>query len=190
MLAKECYNAFAVDMYGQGIRPENKDDAGKQAKIYKSDAALARRRIRAALDYVRSRSDADATRIAAIGYCFGGSMALELARSGAEISGIASFHGGLSSPDPVKEKGIVKAPLAIYHGNADPNVPKEEVDAFVDEMVKADAPFSITKYPGAVHAFTQKDAGDDPSTGAAYNKDADEQSWKSLLYFLKEIFSK
>ncbi len=190
MLAKECYNAFAVDMYGQGIRPENKADAGKQAKIYKSDAALARRRIKAALDYALSRNDADTTRIAAIGYCFGGSMVLELARSGARISGIAGFHGGLSSPDPVKDKDAVKTPLTIYHGDADPNVPKEEIDAFIDEMVKAKAIFSLTRYEGAVHAFTQKDAGDDPSAGVAYNQEADEKSWASLLYFLEDVFTK
>ena len=108
MLAAQCYNALAIDMYGKGVRPTNYDEAGAQADIYKGDSALARRRINAALDYVRTRADIDTAHIAAIGYCFGGSMVLELARSGANISGIISFHGGLATPAPVTQPGIHK----------------------------------------------------------------------------------
>lgn len=190
MLAAQCYNAFAIDMYGNGIRPANNDEAGAQASIYKGDPALARRRINAALDSVRTRKDIDPAHIAAMGYCFGGSMVLELARSGADISGIISFHGGLSTPAPATQPGAIKTPVRIHHGAADPLVPPEEVAAFGVEMTTAGADWSMTQYPDAVHAFTQKDAGNDPSTGVAYNEEADKRSWAAALDFLRVIFEK
>lgn len=190
LLAAQCYNALAVDMYGKGIRPTNYDDAGKQASIYKDDPVLARQRIGAALEYVRTRSDVDAAQIAAIGYCFGGSMALELARSGADIKSVISFHGGLSSPAPVTLPGAIKANIQIHHGAADPLVPPDEVAAFKSEMESAHASWSMTQYPGAVHAFTQKSAGNDPSTGVAYNAEADRLSWEAALKYLRETLMK
>ena len=190
MLAAQCYNAFAVDMYGKGIRPGNYDEAGAQAGKYKSDPALARRRIKAALDYVRTRTDINPARIGVIGYCFGGSMALELARSGADINSVISFHGGLSTPAPATKPGSIKAAIQIHHGAADPHVPPDEVAAFKAEMTAADADWSMTQYPGAVHAFTQKSAGNDPSTGVAYNAEADRLSWAAALDFLRETLTK
>lgn len=186
MLAAQCYNAFAADMYGKGVRPVNKDEAGNQASLYKKDPALARKRINAALNYVRSRSGADAGRIAAIGYCFGGTMALELARSGADIAGAVSFHGGLSTPARVTKPGIIRAAVQIHHGAADPFVPQEEVTGFMKEMDEAGADWTLTQYADAVHAFTQKNAGNDSSTGAAYNEKADRRSWTAMIDFLGE----
>lgn len=186
MLAAKCYNAFAVDMYGQGIRPSNKAEAGKQAGMYKGDAKIARGRMKAALDYVRARTNVDPAHVAVIGYCFGGTMALELARSGADIDAVVSFHGGLSSPAPVTRPGTIRAAIQINHGADDPHVPPAEVAAFKDEMKAADADLMFISYAHAVHSFTEKEAGDDPSTGAAYNKKADERSWEAALAFLKE----
>lgn len=189
-LAAMCYNGFAVDMYGKGIRPTNNDDAGIQASIYKSDSILARKRITAALDFAKAQENVDTSKIAAIGYCFGGTMALELARSGADIAGVVSFHGGLATPAPLLQPGIIKAAVQVNHGADDPMVPESEVRDFIDEMNTADADWSMTKYAHAVHAFTQKDAGNDPGMGVAYNEKADIRSWAAMTAFLKELFGK
>lgn len=187
-LANLGYNAFAVDMYGRGVRPTSTDEAGKIAGIYKNDPALARRRVSAALDFARTQAGIDPGKIAVIGYCFGGAMALELARSGADIRGAVTFHGDLSTKAPAA-KGVIKARIAVHHGADDPHVTQEAVDSFIKEMKAADADWTVTEYAHAVHAFTQKNAGNDPSKGAAYNADADRRSWEALLAFLKEIFS-
>lgn len=187
-IADHCYDAFAIDMYGQGVRPQSREDAGKQAGKYKNDPALARARLQAALAYARNRKDDEQTPVAVMGYCFGGTMALELARSGADIEGAISFHGGLSTPAPVTEPGIIQAAIQVHHGAADPHVPAEEVHAFMDEMNTADADWMLVHYADAVHAFTEQEAGNDPSTGAAYNEKADQRSWTATLNFLAEIF--
>lgn len=189
MLAADCYNAFAVDMYGKGIRPANNDEAGKEATKYKSDSALARKRITAALDFAKARPGIDASKIAVMGYCFGGTMALELARSGADIDGAISFHGALATPAPLKEPGVIKASVQVHHGADDPMVPPEEVRGFIDEMNTANADWMVTKYAHAVHSFTEKEAGNDPSKGVAYNEKADHRSWSATLDFLKEVFA-
>lgn len=186
MLAAEGYNAFAIDMYGQGIRPTDPKVAGEEAGKYKNNSALARKRITAALNFAKTLPDADSSRIAVIGYCFGGTMALELARSGADIKSVVSFHGGLSTPRPVTGPGVIKASINIQHGAADPHVPPEQVKAFIDEMNTAKADWIFTEYAGAVHSFTEKEAGDDPAKGAAYNEKADKRSWQAALGFLKE----
>ena len=185
-LAAAGYNAFAADVYGQGIHPKNTDEAGKLATKYKSDAKLARQRVNAALAYAKTIPGADTSKIAAWGYCFGGTMALELARSGADIKSVTSFHGGLSTPDPVKTPGVIKASILIQHGAADPHESADEVKGFKDEMNAAKADWVFTEYSYAVHAFTQKDAGDDPSKGAAYNEKADKRSFQAAMDFLKE----
>ncbi|MBU0859675.1 MAG: dienelactone hydrolase family protein [Alphaproteobacteria bacterium] len=186
MLAEKCYNAFAVDMYGQGIRPTTKAAAGAQSGIYKNNPAIARGRMNAALDYVRRRTDVDPTRVAAIGYCFGGTMALELARSGAPLDAAISFHGGLGSKAPVTQAGAIKAAIQVHHGADDPHVPEAEVEAFINEMNTAGADWVFTSYADAVHAFTEKGAGNDPASGAAYNAKADRRSWDATLDFLGE----
>lgn len=187
MLAKEGFVAFAVDMYGQGIRPKNIEEAGKLATTYKSDAALARKRINAALTYARTLPGTTG-KIAVIGYCFGGTMALELARSGADINGVVSFHGGLSTGAPA-QKGAIKAPVQVHHGADDPLVPPADVAAFKKEMEGAGARLEFHAYPGAVHAFTQKNASQAGIPGVAYNKDADETSWSRSLEFLKKALA-
>ncbi|MGZ9097567.1 MAG: dienelactone hydrolase family protein [Micavibrio sp.] len=185
MLAALGYNAFVVDMYGKGIRPAAGEAAGAEAAKYKNDPALARQRLHAALDYVRTLAGIDHNNIAVIGYCFGGTMALELARSGADIKAAISFHGGLSSKAPVTEPDTIKAAIQIHHGAADPHVPPAEVEGFTAEMDAAAADWTLTLYSGAVHSFTEKEAGNDPATGAAYNEKADLRSWAATLDFLQ-----
>lgn len=188
MLAAQCYNAFAIDMYGKGIRPQSAEEAGAQAGKYKNDPQLARQRLKAALDFARAQNNTDPGRVAIMGYCFGGTMALELARSGADIDGAISFHGGLSTKAPVTEPGIVNASIQVHHGAADPHVPPEEVHAFMEEMNAADADWFLIQYADAVHSFTEKEAGNDPSKGVAYNEKADLRSWAATQDFLYEIF--
>ncbi len=188
MLAAAGYNAFAIDMYGQGIRPQTPEEAGKQASLYKNDPVLARQRVHAALETVRGMSSIGPS-IAIMGYCFGGTMALEAARAGEELAAAISFHGGLSTKAPAAEN-TVKAPLLVHHGADDPFVPAAEVVAFEQEMQDAHARLTFYAYPGAVHSFTEKEAGNDPAKGAAYNEEADALSWQRSLSFLEKAFRK
>lgn len=186
-LAEAGYVAFAIDMYGQGVRPTTMEEKAKQAGIYRSDRALMRARARAGLDVLLANPRVDAKRVAAIGYCFGGGTALELARSGAPLAGVVSFHGNLDTPNPTDAKAI-KAKLLICHGADDPFVPAEQVSAFQKEMKDAGVDYQFIAYSGAVHAFTQKEAGNDNSKGAAYNEAADRRSWQAMRDFFAEIF--
>ena len=186
-LAQLGYVAFAIDMYGKGVHPESVEDKIKQVTIYKFDRKLMRARAEAGLDVLRSSKLVDPHRIAAIGYCFGGTVALELARSGADLAGVVSFHGGLDTPDLNDAKNI-KGKILVLHGADDPNVPPEQVSAFEEEMRKAKVDWQLIKYGGAVHAFTNPDAGSDPSKGAAYNHNADLRSWEAMEAFFGEIF--
>jgi dienelactone hydrolase len=185
-LAKQGYVALAVDMYGKGVRPKNSAEAGQLATKYKSDRALLREQIRAAYDKLLSLPGVDKKHIVVMGYCFGGTVALELARSGAPLAGAVSFHGGLSTPTPEDAKKI-QGRLLVMHGADDPNVPPAEVQAFQSEMNAAHVKYKFVAYPGAVHSFTNPAAGNDNSKGAAYNAEADKKSWAELEGFLKEV---
>ena len=185
MLAKLGYNVFAVDIYGKGIRPDNPTDAAAEAGKYKSDRDLLRRRITAGLDQLKKLPPTDSQRIAAIGYCFGGTTALELARSGADILGVVSFHGAVGPAAPAKQ---IKAKILACHGADDPFVPPAEVKAFEDEMRKAGADWELVAYGNSVHSFTDWGAGNDNSKGMAYNEKADKRSWEAMKQFFAEIF--
>lgn len=184
LLAELGYNVFAADIYGKGVRPQP-PAAGQEAGKYKGDRALYRARLKAALDVLRADERTDTSQIAAIGYCFGGTGVLELARDGAEVKGVVSFHGGLGTPTPADAKNI-KAEVLVCHGADDPFVPPAEVEGFHKEMKDAGVKYEFVAYPGAVHSFTQKAAGNDNSKGAAYNAAADEKSWQAM----KEFFAK
>ncbi len=186
-LAKMGYVAFAADIYGKGVRPADSQEAGRLAGKYKGNRALLRARAAAGLDALRGNPRVDSKRIAAIGFCFGGTTVIELARSGADLAGVVSFHGGLDSPAPADGKNIKTKVLAL-HGADDPYVPAADLAAFEDEMRKAGVDWQLVKYGGAVHAFTNKAAGDDNSKGAAYNERADRRSWESMRDFFAEIF--
>lgn len=185
-LAKEGYVAFAADIYGKGVRPANEKEAGALATKYKDDRNLLREHIRAAYDSFASIQLVDAQKIVVMGYCFGGTTALELARSGAPLAGTVSFHGGLSTPTPKDAKHIHGSVLAL-HGADDPHVPPAEVTAFKKEMKDAKVNLTFIAYPGAVHAFTNPAAGNDNSKGAAYNETADKASWAEFEKFLKKV---
>jgi dienelactone hydrolase len=187
-LAELGYNVFAADIYGVGIRPKP-PESSKEAGKYKSDRKLFRARIDAGLEILKKDERTDTSKIAAIGYCFGGTGALELARSGAEVAGVVSFHGGLATtPGFAAEKGKVPAKVLVLHGAIDPNVKPEEVAGFEKEFNEAGADWQLVAYSGAVHSFTQKMAGDDPSKGSAYNATADRRSWEAMKTFFAEIF--
>jgi len=188
-LAELGYVAFALDIYGKDVRPSTSDEAGKEATKYYSDRNLYRERLNTGLSELMKQEFVNKNEIAAIGYCFGGSGVLELARSGAEIRGVMSFHGGLSTPTPEDAKNI-KCKISVQHGAIDPFVPEEEVIAFKKEMEDAKVDYVLTEYSGAVHAFTMEGAGNDPTKGAAYNLNADKRSWEAMKAFYKEIFGK
>jgi dienelactone hydrolase len=185
-LAKLGYVAFCADIYGKGVRPQDPHEAAKEANKYKSDPQLLRARMNAALKELRRSPHVDQKRIAAIGYCFGGTAALELARSGADIAGAVSFHGGLATEMPTTH---MKAKVLALHGADDPFVPQQQVTAFEEEMRHSQADWQLIMYGGAVHSFTNPESGNAPSKGMAYNKAADRRSWEAMLAFFDEIFS-
>jgi len=186
-LAELGYVAFALDMYGKGIRPQTSEEAAKQATIYRSDRQLMRHRATVGLNQLLDNEMVDPGKVAAIGYCFGGGTVLELARGGADIGGVVSFHGNLDTPNPADAKNI-KAKVLVCHGAADPHVPMEQVEAFRDEMDNAGVDWQLIMYGGAVHSFTNPNSGDDPSRGVAYNAAADRRSWQLMQSFFNEIF--
>ncbi len=187
-IARLGYVAFAIDIYGKGVRPKNNKEASEQASIYRNDRELMRARALAGLLEIKRFPFVDQDKVAAIGYCFGGGVALEMARSGADLKGVVSFHGNLDTPDPADANNI-KASVLVLHGASDPYVPQEQVRAFQDEMQKAKVDWYMVIYGNAVHSFTNPDSGDDPSLGAAYNKQADGRSWEAMKSFFEEIFS-
>lgn len=185
MVAELGYNVLVADIYGKGIRPKP-PEAAKEAGKYKQDRALYRERISAALEVLFKDPRTDGTRVAAMGYCFGGTGALEAARSGADLKGVVSFHGNLNTPNPSDAKNI-KGTVLVLHGADDPVVPPAEVEAFEDEMKAHSVKYWFVSYPGAVHSFTQKSAGNDKSKGSAYNAEADEKSWKEMKDFFEKV---
>lgn len=184
-LAGLGYAVFVADIYGKGIRPTNTDEAKFQSTKFRSDRPLLRKRVQLALDTLKAQKNVDASKLGAIGYCFGGTTVLELARSGADIKGVVSVHGGLNTPKPEDAKNI-KARVLVLHGGDDPNVPDDEVQAFLGEMRSAKVDWQLVSYGGAVHAFTNPKAGADPSKGAAYDEKADKRSWEDTKDFFKE----
>jgi dienelactone hydrolase len=183
------YVAFAADIYGKGIRAKTREQAMALAGTFRSgnDRLLVRARANAGLDVLRNNPMVDPKRIAAIGYCFGGTVALELARSGADLAGVVSFHGGLATPSPDDAKNI-KGKILVLTGADDPGVTPERVMTFEDEMRRAGVDWHLVSYGGAVHGFTNPANGADNSRGVAYNEKADKRSWRAMKNFFEEIF--
>lgn len=184
-LAKQGYTAFALDMYGKGVLAKTHEEAGQLAGAFFSDRARMRERALAGLEQLKKLPFVDDSQLAAIGYCFGGTTVLELARAGVDLKGVASFHGNLATPAPATEKP--QARVLVLHG-ADDEMANPGVPGFIEEMRKAGADWQLIQYGGAVHSFTVPEAGNDPSKGMAYDRSADERSWKALLAFFEEIF--
>jgi len=185
-LAGLGYVAFVADVYGKGVRAKSREEAGKLASKYRSgDGKLFRSRMHAALVTLQGQKTVDPEKVGAIGFCFGGTGVLELARSGAPVNGVVSFHGGLKTPQPAKE-GAVEAKILVCHGADDPVVPDEEVVAFMKEMRKAKADWQLNAYGGAVHSFTQKSAN---SPGRSmYDEEAATRSWRAMKAFFEGCF--
>ncbi|KAA3436625.1 dienelactone hydrolase family protein [Rufibacter hautae] len=188
-LARMGYVAFAPDIYGKGVRPTTSETMGAEATKYKNNIPLLRQRVNAGLAQLKKQPNVDATKVAAIGYCFGGTTVLELARSGADVAGVVSFHGGLGTPNPADAANI-KTKVLVAHGAIDPFVSKAELDGFFKEMNDAKVDYQFIAYSGTVHAFTNPEAGSDISKGAAYNAAADRRSWEAMKQFFAEIFKK
>jgi dienelactone hydrolase len=186
MLAKQGYVAFAADMYGKGVTTEDPKKAGELAEPIRNDRKRMRSRAALGLEQLRKSDRVDGGNVAAIGYCFGGTCVLELARAGADLKGVASFHGGLDTTEPA-EAGKVTAKVLVLTGGADPMVPPEQVVQFGAEMTEAQADWQINVYSGAKHAFTNKDADKYNLPPVGYDKQADRRSWNALRSFFNEV---
>lgn len=184
-LSKMGYYAFVADIYGEGNYPTNTQEAGKQAGFYKNNIANYQRRIQLALNQL-VKAGANPDNIVVIGYCFGGTGALEAARAGMKIQGAVSFHGGLGR-DASRINIPITAEILVLHGADDTYVPAAEVAAFQQEMRDTKAEWEMIYYANSVHAFTEIEAGNDNSKGAAYNAKAAKRSWERMNSFLKEV---
>jgi len=192
MLAELGYTAFAVDMYGDGKQAMHPDDAGKFASEVMKKFDVAKVRFMAALDFLKQQPTVDPTRIAAIGYCFGGGVVLNMARQGVDLKGVASFHGSLTAVKGA-QPGMVRAKILVLNGADDKFITPEQIEAFKQEMKSAWADFQFISYPGAIHSFTNPEAtalGKKFNLPLAYNAEADKQSWLELQKFLDKIFKK
>ena len=185
-LAKLGYTTFVADIYGIDKRPSNTSEAGKLAGFYKTNHATYQKRIQLALDQL-IKSGVNPNKIAIIGYCFGGTGAVEAARANLKVKGIVSFHGGLGR-DIARNIAPVNPKVLILHGADDFYVPETEIKSFQDEMRTAKADWQMVYYANAVHGFTHVDAGNDNKKGLAYNEKAATRSWKAMLTFFDEIF--
>lgn len=186
MLAELGLVALAADLFGDGQMLEGEAMTARMAAFTKSAGPL-RARLIAALDALRGVRDVDPARIAAIGYCMGGSCALELARSGADVSGVVSFHGVLATTAPAAA-GAVKAKVLVCAGAIDPLVPPAQVRAFEDEMSAAGVDWQLVMYGGAAHSFTNADRVPGVTPGFEHHPDADRRSWRAMCGFFDELF--
>lgn len=185
-LAELGYVGFALDMYGKGILGSGPEENARLMQPFMADRALLQKRIQAALYAVKQLPWVDDSKIAAIGFCFGGLCVLDLARTGADIKGVVSFHGLLGAPDNTRGTAI-KAKVLALHGHDDPMVSPEQVLAFEQEMTEAGADWQVHTYGHTMHAFTNPVAND-PDFGTVYQADADRRSWQAMQNFLAELF--
>jgi dienelactone hydrolase len=186
-LAQAGYVGFALDMFGKGKLAQHPKDAMAFVNEATKDPAVTRARFEAALAQLKGLPQVDATKLAAIGYCFGGAVVLDMARSGMELAAVATFHGSLGSK-LVAKKGAIKPRILVMTGAEDPMIGPPAVDAFRKEMTEAGARFEVVSYPGVKHSFTNPDADKAGVPGLAYNEAADKQSWESFLKLMREAF--
>ena len=185
LLTELGYAAFAIDMYGDGkIGTSNEENAGMMQPLLDDREELARRAL-ASLDAVSKIDSIDASKIVIMGYCFGGLVAMDLARTGADIKGAVSFHGFLAGPE--NSTNEIKAILLALHGDLDPMVGQDQIASFRQEMTSKKVDWQLHVFGGAMHSFTNPEAND-PDFGAVYSKNADERSWKIFTDLLKELF--
>jgi dienelactone hydrolase len=186
-LARLGYVAFCLDMYGKRKVTADPKVAGEWAGVFRNDRPLGRARAAAGLEVLKSRPQVDPARIAAIGYCFGGTVVLKMARSGADLKGVVSFHGGLATPTPADAQNI-KGKVLVLHGADDPFEQPSEIAAFQEEMRQARVDWQMVYYGSAVHSFTNPESGKAGIKGVGYNEAADRRSWLAMRNFFDEIF--
>ena len=186
-LAEAGYVGLALDMFGKGKVATHPQDAQAFVNEVTKDPAVLAARFNAALEQLKRDPHVDTTRIAAIGYCYGGAVVLDMARAGAPLGAVVTFHGALATKTPA-QSGKVKARGLVLTGGADPFVPPEQVEAFKREMQAAGGRFEVISYPGAKHGFTNPDAAKYGMPQLAYDADADRQSWTAMLKLFKEVF--
>jgi dienelactone hydrolase len=188
-LAELGYVAFAVDMYGDGRSVDHPDDARKMATAVRQNLKTWRGRAEAGLKQLTSQPNVDAAKIAAIGYCFGGSTCLQLAFSGADLKAVATFHAALPTPTPEEAKAI-KAKLYIAHGGDDSFVPEKSIASLKEALDQAKVTYKFESFPGVVHSFTVPGADKIGMKGMKYDRTADEKSWKEMQTLFKETLGK
>lgn len=191
MLAELGYTALAMDMYGEGKNTKHAEDAKAFMNEVMSNMDVAQKRFKAAMDFLKAQPTVNPDKIAAIGYCFGGGVVLYMASVGTDLDGVVSFHGVLGAaakPEP----GTVKAKILVFTGGDDPFVPKEQVQAFREQMDAGNVDYKIVVFPGVKHSFTNPAADEyaaqNDGLPLAYDKDADEKSWAEMQEFLKTVF--
>ncbi len=187
-LAALGYVAFALDMYGKGYHTSDPAQAGEWAGSIRNRPGIAKSRFEAAIEVLKVHDKVDPDRVAAMGYCFGGTVVLEMARMGVDLKGVVSFHGGLGSNVPDSEYNL-KSKVLVLHGAEDPLVPDSEVVTFIGEMRKAEADWQLVHYGGALHSFTNPAADYYGMDATAYDPDADKRSWEAMKTFLQEVLS-
>lgn len=185
-IAELGYAGFALDLYGKGVVGASKEENQKLMSPFLEDRGMLQARLLHIVDIVKRQPEVDARKVAIMGFCFGGLCALDLARTGADIRGAASFHGLFNAPANTQGKKI-KAKVIAFHGWDDPMVPPEDVVALGRELTEAGADWQVHAYGGTMHAFTNPEAND-PDFGTVYNKAAADRSWASFQAFLKECF--
>jgi dienelactone hydrolase len=187
MLAENGYFAFAMDMYGKGIRAKDHKEAAELSGAYGKDRKLLRSRVETGLAVLKAREEVDPNRIVVIGYCFGGMAAIETALMGADIKGVVTFHAALSFPTIAQDAANVKVPILINHGGADAFIPATDIKALKSAFDKAKVSYKFVVHEGATHGFTNKGHGDSGEhMGMKYNPKGDLASWASLLAFLRQ----
>lgn len=190
MLAALGYTALAVDMYGEGRLADHPETAGQFSGELRKNMPLAEKRFKAAMQLLKQQPTVDPDQIAAIGYCFGGGIVLEMARRGLDLKAVASFHGSLGTSEPA-QRGMVKAKILVANGADDPFTTPEQITAFKQEMDQAGADYQFINYPGAKHSFTNPEAdsyGKQFNLPLAYNRQADEQSWQAMQELFARVF--
>lgn len=192
MLAKLGYVAFALDMYGEGKVADHPDDAKKFMQEAMRDQAMLKERFLAALDYVHQLNQVDKDSVAAIGYCFGGGVVLNMARQGVDLDGVVSFHGSLATKQ-LASKDKVTAKVLVLHGGNDAFIPESQVISFEEEMTAANVDYEVVVYDNVDHSFTNPEADDFAekfNMPVSYDQEADHQSWAKMKNFLAELFDK
>ncbi len=186
-LAELGYVGFALDLYGQGITGSGPEENAALMQPFLDDRPMLQRRMQLALDTLRGTKDVDSSRVAAIGFCFGGLCVLDLARAGADLRGVVSFHGLLGSPGNT-DGNAMKAKALVLHGWQDPLAKPDELLAFAEEMKRLGADWQLNAYGNCMHAFTNPNANDS-AQGMLYDATADRRSWDSMQLFLNEVFA-